>query len=131
MSTTQPATYAQVCAASVTSVQHKGDAQPSILASRLTQARVNMSGGSVTEINKREVDVVSPSDCVVPRPSLPSQPSLLTQRIVDPFTMMLPAGEKGQDHPPHSMEFVSLNQDIVPKVWVSLLCLTTPLYNLI
>ncbi|XP_045105779.1 LOW QUALITY PROTEIN: serine/threonine-protein phosphatase 4 regulatory subunit 1-like [Portunus trituberculatus] len=117
VSATQPATYAQVCAASVSSVQHKGEAQPSILASRLTQARVNMSGGSVTEIKKREVDVVSPSDCVVPRPSLPSQPGLLSQRIVDPFTMMLPHGEKtqGQDHQPHTMEFVNLSQDIVPK----------------
>ena len=118
MSATQPATYAQVCAASVSSVQHKGEAQPSILASRLTQARVNMSGGSVTEIKKREVDVVSPSDCVVPRPSLPSQPGLLSQRIMDPYTMMLPQGERtqGQDHQPHTMEFVNLSQDIVPKV---------------
>lgn len=123
MSTPQPATYAQVCAASVTSVQHKTDAQPSILASRLTEARVSMSGGSVTEIKKQEMDVVSPSDSTVPRPSLPSQPSLLTQRIVDPFTMMLPSGEKGpgQDHPPHSMEFINLSQDIVPKVWQSCL----------
>ena len=118
MSTTQPATYAQVCAASVTSVQHKGDAQPSILASRLTQTRVNMSGGSVTEIKKQEVDVVSPSDCVASRPSLTNQPGLLTQRIVDPFATMLPVGEKGQgqDHQPHSLEFVNLSQDIVPKV---------------
>lgn len=117
VSTPQPATYAQVCAASVTSVQHKSDPQPSILASRLTEARVSMSGGSVTEIKKREMDVVSPSDSAAPRPSLPGQPSLLTQRIVDPFTMMLPSGEKapGQDHPPHNMEFINLSQDIVPK----------------
>ncbi|KAG0719281.1 Serine/threonine-protein phosphatase 4 regulatory subunit 1 [Chionoecetes opilio] len=118
VSATPPATYAQVCAASVTSVQHKGDAQPSILASRLTQARVDVSGGSVTEINRREVDVVSPSDCSVPRPNF-GQQGLLSQRLVDPFTMMLPGEEKGPEHhhPPHThnWEFVNLNQDIVPK----------------
>lgn len=119
------ATYAQVCAASVSSVQQKNEAQPSILASRLTQARVSMSGGTVTEIKKREMDVVSPSDCSVnmpsSRPSLPSQPSLLSQRILDPFTVVLPGSSDQMssamsDHSTGSTELINLNQDIVPKV---------------
>ncbi|KAK7067602.1 Serine/threonine-protein phosphatase 4 regulatory subunit 1 [Halocaridina rubra] len=106
----QQATYAQVCAASVTSVQHKNDPQPSILASRLTRAHVSMSGGTVTELTKQEMDVVSPSDCTIKMPtagsSLPSQPTLLSQGISDPFSM--------SSHSSGASEF-SLNQDIVPK----------------
>ncbi|XP_071517128.1 serine/threonine-protein phosphatase 4 regulatory subunit 1-like isoform X2 [Panulirus ornatus] len=118
------ATYAQVCAASVSSVQQKNEAQPSILASRLTQARVSMSGGTVTEIKKREMDVVSPSDCSVnmpsSRPSLTSQSSLLPQRIMDPFTAVLPGSSDQMssamsDHSSGSTELIDLNQDIVPK----------------
>lgn len=126
----QQATYAQVCAASVTSVQHKNDPQPSILASRLTQARVSMSGGTVTELKKREMDVVSPSDCTVKIPNTgPSLPPFLTQThmlndlyggIMDPVDVMLsgppshhtPSGMS--DHSTGSSEF-SINQDIVPK----------------
>ncbi|XP_047472339.1 serine/threonine-protein phosphatase 4 regulatory subunit 1-like isoform X3 [Penaeus chinensis] len=119
----QQATYAQVCAASVTSVQHKSEPQPSILASRLAQARVSMSGGAVTEIKKREMDVVSPSDCGTSAsstgPSLPPQPPVLSQRLVDQFTVMLP-GSSDQvsgmaEHSSGSAEFTNLNQDIVPK----------------
>lgn len=132
VSVTSPkqATYAQVCAASVTSVQQKNEAQPSILASRLTQAHVSMSGGTVTEIKKREMDVVSPSDSSgVNMPSLPSQPSsyssqslLNQQRILDPFNVvMLPGGgdhmsSAASEHSMGSTEFINLNQDIVPKV---------------
>ncbi|KAG7166228.1 Serine/threonine-protein phosphatase 4 regulatory subunit 1-like, partial [Homarus americanus] len=120
----QQATYAQVCAASVTSMQLKNEPQPSILASRLTQAQVSMSGGTVTEIKKREMDVVSPSDCSMNmpggRPSLPSQPSLLAQRIMDPFTVMLPGSSDHMssamsEHSTGSTEYINLNQDIVPK----------------
>ncbi|XP_042885517.1 serine/threonine-protein phosphatase 4 regulatory subunit 1-like isoform X2 [Penaeus japonicus] len=122
----QQATYAQVCAASVTSVQHKSEPQPSILASRLTQARVSMSGGAVTEIKKREMDVVSPSDCGSTNassggPSLPPQPPVLSQRLVDPFTVMLPGSGGEQvssamsEHSSGSGDFTNLNQDIVPK----------------
>ncbi|XP_064122974.1 LOW QUALITY PROTEIN: serine/threonine-protein phosphatase 4 regulatory subunit 1-like [Macrobrachium nipponense] len=126
----QQATYAQVCAASVTSVQHKNDPQPSILASRLTQARVSMSGGTVTELKKREMDVVSPSDCSVNMPnsgqSLPPQPSLLSQRRSDPFAGIMDSPDgifsatseqmssAITDHSTGSSEF-SLYQDIVPK----------------
>ncbi|XP_068209835.1 serine/threonine-protein phosphatase 4 regulatory subunit 1-like [Palaemon carinicauda] len=124
--TQQQATYAQVCAASVTSIQHKNDPQPSILASRLTQARVSMSGGTVTELKKREMDVVSPSDCSVNMPnSGQSLPPLLSQRRSDPFAgimdsvdVMLPGTSEqmssAADHSAGSLEF-SLNQDIVPK----------------
>lgn len=123
----QQATYAQVCAASVTSVQHKSEPQPSILASRLAQARVSMSGGAVTEIKKREMDVVSPSDCGSTSasstgPSLPPHPPVLNQRLVDQFTVMLPGSSGDQvssgmaEHSSGSAEFTNLNQDIVPKV---------------
>ncbi|XP_063615281.1 uncharacterized protein LOC134788323 [Penaeus indicus] len=122
----QQATYAQVCAASVTSVQHKSEPQPSILASRLAQARVSMSGGAVTEIKKREMDVVSPSDCGSTSasstgPSLPPQPPVLSQRLVDQFTVMLPGSSGDQvssgmaEHSSGAAEFTNLNQDIVPK----------------
>lgn len=125
----QQATYAQVCAASVTSVQHKSEPQPSILASRLAQARVSMSGGAVTEIKKREMDVVSPSDCGSTSasstgPSLPPQPPVLSQRLVDQFTVMLPGSSGDQvsgmaEHSSGAAEFTNLNQDIVPKVSAS------------
>jgi len=86
-----------VCAAVVSSVQHQDDPQPSILASRLTQARVGMTCGIVSEIAKREMDVVSPSDSNIDItssiPSLPSQQSsqqsssLLQQRLSEPLTV--------------------------------------------
>lgn len=137
MTSPKPATYAQVCAASVTSMQKKNEAQPSILASRLTQAHVSMSGGTVTEIKRREMDVVSPSDSsgVMNMPSLPSQPLSMTsrpstyssqsllnqQRILDPFTVMLPGSgdhmsSTASEHSIGSTEYIDLNQDIVPKV---------------
>jgi len=134
-SSQQQATYAQVCAAAVSSVQHQNDPQPSILASRLTQARVSMTDGVVSEIKKREMDVVSPSDSSIDItssiPSLASQQlsqhsSLLQQRLSEPFTINHPniiTPNSNENYSstiesnPNSLTdlMMQTTQDIVPK----------------
>ncbi|XP_076055930.1 serine/threonine-protein phosphatase 4 regulatory subunit 1-like isoform X3 [Oratosquilla oratoria] len=116
----QQATYAQVCAASVTSVQQKHQAQPSILASRFTQAQVGLSGGTVTEIKKREMDVMSPSDSVFPSMAAPRlDDGIVPQHRRDPFTISSQVSlESNMFSPPMdlgSSNDNSLTQDIVPK----------------
>ncbi|CAL4058679.1 unnamed protein product, partial [Meganyctiphanes norvegica] len=134
--TSAPSTYAQVCAAAVSSIQHQNDPQPSILASRLTQARVSMTGGVVSEIKKREMDVVSPSDSSTiditsSIPSLPShhqssqQSSLLQQRLSDPFAVSSPNiinpstsenySSTSENNSNSLTDLTQTGQDIVPK----------------